>query len=358
VRLIASHLHRYSRAPARESLLLTLVDHEGNEGRGEAAPFAAFSRSSRRSCEDAAACAAALEGIHLRLAPLDHAAPAPLAIARALAPIEAALADLPSARFALECALFDLLAARRGLSVASCLGSTGAYARAPVNGLLFAEPTDTLVARALALAHTGIEAIKVKLRGQDDDAFARELAALAALRAALPLPFELRLDPNATWTVEQAHSRLEELAPIAPRYVEQPVAPERLLDLGHTAVPWAADESLLDPALVEPILDSQRCAAVILKPHALGGLVRARELALAAQARGMGAVITHFFDGPVGVAAACELALSLPALPLACGLDRHEALAHYPPWSISQLAERGFVVASRRPGMGLHIPPA
>jgi hypothetical protein len=54
-------------------------------------------------------------------------------------------------------------------------------------------------------------------------------------------------------------------------------------------------------------------------------------MALAAQRQGLGVIVTHLFDGPVGLAAAAELALSLPTAPWACGLDRHPGLWAWPP---------------------------
>ena len=123
----------------------------------------------------------------------------------------------------------------------------------------------------------GVAAIKIKLRAEDDRGFAAELAALSAVRAILPPPFEIRLDPNAAWSLSLARSRLAALAGVAPRFVEQPVAPAELPLLyvddvdGPTPVAWAADESLAHPALVEPLLDAPGCAAFILKPAVIGG---------------------------------------------------------------------------------------
>src|SRR5262249_23236675 len=232
--------------------------------------------------------------VHERLAPLDASAPAAEAVDAALRPLGRALDALPSARFALETAVLDLLAQHRGVSVAACLGgSNRAYASVPANALLLPEPLATLAERAAALAAEGFAAIKVKLRARDEAGFARELAALGEVRAALPPPFELRLDPNAAWTQDEARRRLGALVPIAPRFVEQPVAPGGLHLLGTAAVPWAADESLAGGEPIEALLSSRRCAAFILKPAILGGLLPARALALRAQARGIDVVVTH-----------------------------------------------------------------
>jgi o-succinylbenzoate---CoA ligase len=340
MRLVVSRL---SPPSPRCTLLLTLVDEEGREGRGEASPLPPFSR------EDLATCERALDA-QARLGELDDLSPSD-AVAAVLRRFGHDLDAAPSARFALETALFDLEGQRRGLSVAACLGVCGAYDVVPVNGLLFAAPTETLAARAAALAAQGYTAIKIKLRAPDEEGFARELAALHEVRERLPSPFEIRLDANAAWTEDEARRRLAALAPIAPSFVEQPVAADRLHLLGPCEVPWAADESLAHPELVEPLLASPGCAAFVLKPPILGGLLRARELAVRAQERGIGVVVTHLFDGPVAMAAAAELALSLPRPPLACGLAPHEGLAAFGAFDVPQLAEPLVVRSSGGPGL-------
>ena len=349
MRLVASRLQRAARP--RPSLLVELGDEAGRIGVGEASPLPPFSR------EDVDACAALLGRAHERLGALDEAASPVDAVAAALRSYGSALDAAPAARFALETALFDLLGQQRCLSVAACLGGSAASARVPLNALLLAPPLDTLAERAAAVAASGFSALKIKLRGRDDHDFARELAALLEVRARLPLPFEIRLDPNAAWTVEQARRRLDALAPLAPSFVEQPVPAPDLPHLGLCAVPWAADESLAHPELVEKLLTSRGCAAFVLKPPVLGGLLRARALALRAQERGIGVVVTHFFDGPHAMAAACELALSLPAPPLACGLAPHEQLAafceNFGGIDVPQLDAPGFLRSSGGPGLGL-----
>ena len=336
-----------TRPPARLSLWIEVKDDEGASGWGEASPLAPFSR------DDVQSCARALEALFPRLGSVDEALSIGPAIAAAFALVIADLKMVPSARFALETALLDLLARRRGLSVAALLGGGSASIEVPVNALLIADPPGDLADRAAALAAVGYAAIKIKLRARDDAGFVRELAALHAVRARLPLPFEIRLDPNGAWSIDEARRRLTALAPIAPRYVEQPVAPADLVDLGRCAVPWAADESLANAADHPRLLRDPGCTAFVLKPAILGSLVGARELALLAHAHGKQAVVTHLFDGPIALAAAAELALSLPSPALAAGLDPHDRLGDWPPIVVPQLARRGVVIAAKTPGLGL-----
>lgn len=338
-----------TRPPARPSLWIEIKDAEGAAGWGEASPLPPFSR------DDVPSCARALEGWFPRLGEIDEALPIDPAIAAAFAPVLPDLKSTPSARFALETALLDLLARRRGISVAALLAGGSPSAEVPTNALLIAEPSADLADRAVALADLGYRAIKIKLRARDEAGFDRELAALHAVRARLPLPFEIRLDPNGAWSLAVARRRLAALAPIAPRYVEQPVLPADLVDLGRCAVPWAADESLADPAARRRLLRDPGCAALVLKPAILGSLLLARDLALQARARGKDAVVTHLFDGPVALAAAAELSLSLPAPALAAGLDPHDRLGDWPAIVVPQLARRGVVIAATAPGLGLDL---
>jgi o-succinylbenzoate synthase len=332
-------------------VILTLGDDEGRRGQGDCSPLPPFSR------EDAADCERALRGAIPRLGEIDDAAPPADAVAAALRRLGRSLDAVPSARFALETALFDLVAQRRGVSVAACLGALALHRQVPVNALVLAEPVETLAERAAALAASGFAALKIKLRARDEAGFARELAALHEVRDLLPPPFEIRLDPNAAWPLDVARRRLAALAPIAPRYVEQPVAAEALHRLGACALPWAADESLAHPELREALLSSRGCAAFILKPAILGGLLPARELALRAEAGGIDVVVTHLCDGPHAMAAAAELAVSLPRPPLACGLARHDALdaftSLYGGLDLPQLAVPCFVRSSGGPGLGV-----
>jgi L-alanine-DL-glutamate epimerase-like enolase superfamily enzyme len=347
MRVVASSLQRGTRP--RPHVVLWLHDEDGGIGEADAAPLPPFSR------EDAGACARVLDRVHERLGPLDDGAPPADAVAAALRPCGRALDAAPSARFALETALFDVLARRRALSVAECLGGARSYASVPVNALLLAEPVETLAERAAALAASSFTTLKIKLRARDEAGFARELAALHAVRERLPLPFAIRLDPNAAWDEDLARRRLAALAPIAPAYVEQPVAAGSLHRLGACAIPWAADESLAQPDLVEALLSSRGCAAFVLKPAILGGLLRARELAARAQERGIDVVVTHLFDGPFAMAAACELALSLPRPPLACGLAPHADLpaflANFGGLDVPQLARPSVIQSSGGPGL-------
>jgi o-succinylbenzoate synthase len=346
VRLVARSVRRYEGAlgratgavarpsTARAGALLTLVDDEGHVGQGEASPLAGH------STETLAAATLALVEVVPRLGEADDDVAA--TVGRF-----AALAALPSARGALEVALLDLWAQRRGVSVAALVGHDAAVACNAQPGALL---DDDLAARCAAAVARGFDVLKLKA-GADD--FTRECKVLAGLRARFPA-VTWRLDANGAWTLDEARRRLDALAGLGVQYVEQPCAGAEVFALGERAVPWAADEALIDPAARRRFFadaDARRgCAAVVLKPMALGWL-DARAAALAARALGLGVVVTHLLDGPVALAAAGELARSVEGA-WAAGLDRHAGLDAWPTATVAQV--EGARVG-RAPGAGLGL---
>ena len=116
-----------------------------------------------------------------------------------------------------------------------------------------------------------------------------------------------------------------------------------LLSLPALPLPWAADESLADPALAEALLalpPGRRPGALVLKPAQLG-LARCLTLADAAAARGLGLIVTHSFDGGSRPrrrvcagrrAAGATLAVRARAAPgLACPPSRSPGCRRRPP---------------------------
>jgi L-alanine-DL-glutamate epimerase-like enolase superfamily enzyme len=305
----------------RRAIWLRLTDARGRVGIGEACPHPAGIAG------DLEACRVALEG-------LDRTR------TRGIAP----------ARFALESALIDLEGASTGKSAAQILG--GGPVRYPwvERGGVLGPDADRWEDEIAALTARRIRTIKVKLGRAG---FADKLARLRLLRSAIAT---LRVDLNGSFEPDEARRRVVELAEIEPELVEQPTSPAELLALGPTDVPWFADESMLDPEIATAVLRAPGCRGVVLKPAWIG-LWQSRRWAEEALDRGLGVVVTHAFDGPVGLAAACALSMSLSARPLASGLDVHPGLAAFPPLEVSALSEPGKIIDAGRPGLGLGSSP-
>ena len=247
----------------------------------------------------------------------------------------------PAATAALECAVLDLAGRARGLGVGALLGPTTPRR---VSALLDAPPGPGLVGQAEAAFAAGYGAVKWK--AGRPGRFAEELEALWDLRRALP-GAAIRLDINQGWTFDEAVEKLARLEPLQLELVEEPCPPP----FPPSPVPLGADESLLRPDGLALLGPSVR--ALVLKPMALGGARACRRLAAFAADRGLGVVVSHLLEGPVGLAFACEIASSLPGEVWACGLAPHAGLSAWPAVELPQL-QGGWIKPADR---GLGLPP-
>lgn len=360
-RVAAGTLAVRGTARVRTAVRIRLRDADGTPGRGEALPLPGYSADDADGAERVLRALAGRAALRVPLGAAAAGTAGPGAAAAllqaVLAPHAPLLAGAPSARFALECALLDLLAQRAGLSAAHWLAQGRALQPVPVSVLLPDGPDDEqAVAAATAAVRAGHRVLKLKIVRADRTA-AQDDALLAAVRAAADAAWPggaaayaralLRLDANGALEPALAPARLAALRRHGIELVEEPVAGAALLALPPLPLPWAADESLADPALAAALLalpPDRRPAAWVLKP-ALLGLARCMRLADAAAACGVGLIVSHSLDADLGLAAACALAAALPVPPWPCGLAPHPGLRQPPPG-------RPWLAAPHSPGLG------
>jgi L-alanine-DL-glutamate epimerase-like enolase superfamily enzyme len=216
----------------------------------------------------------------------------------------------------------------------------------PIADLVTERRASSWPASVDGLIADGATHAKLKI-GNDLDA---EIAALRTIRQAHPaLP--LRLDANRRCAPKDVRRHAAALEVLELELIEEPVAPEHWPDILDLPLPWALDETLRDETLSVRLLDSGRVHAVVLKPMVLGGLAASLEVAERAVERGVPALVSHTFDGPIARAATAELALALQTR-LAAGLGFHAALALWPAYQTSAIQGRQ-IVPHRSPGLGL-----
>src|SRR4051794_1025932 len=215
------------------------------------------------------------------------------------------------ARCAVATARMDLLGRRRGDQ-----GGGGDEA-VPCNATLVAGAPEAVAADAERWAADGFTTFKLKLgaqsvRADDMGQVSRtrvgDLEQVAAVREAVGPEARIRVDVNAVWDLETAKVRLGEVEPYGIELAEQPVATlEEMAELAaSTSIPLAADESVASLAEAERAAALGACAFTGIKLSKVGG----PEAALAI-ADVLPAFITSALDGPVGIAAGAQVALSL-----------------------------------------------
>jgi L-alanine-DL-glutamate epimerase-like enolase superfamily enzyme len=227
-----------------------------------------------------------------------------LAVCRSVA---GAVAANPGAKAAVDVALHDLVARRRGVSLPVLLGGT--TLRVPTDVTLAAGHAADLGAAAGARVDDGFPVLKMKV-GTDA---ATDVERVRAVRAAVGASVRIRLDANQGWTPRDAVRVISSLedAGLDVELVEQPVPAADLDGMAwvtdRVSTPVMADESVYGVRdLVEVI--RRRCADLVnVKLAKCGGLVAAATLLELARAQGMGTIVGSMMETHIGVAAAASL---------------------------------------------------
>lgn len=287
--------HAYRAWPTREGLRVLVEDEDGRLGQGEACPLPGYSP------DDVDAAARALATVTVR-----DFSPEPGAVLCALSGLRS-----PSARFALETALLDVLGQQRQAPLASLLGLRDPRPR-PAAFLVSAEEPAGVRTAVRRGVEAGFSTFKVKVGAPGR--FALDRARLEAAQEALPSGGRLRADANRGYDDDALPARLDALASFGLEWLEEPAPARRLAALGRVPVPIALDESLADeregPATAR-LFEAGCVAAAVVKPAVLGGLFPALRTAERAARYGVPSVVSHLFDGPIAYAACVALACRL-----------------------------------------------
>jgi len=254
--------------------------------------------------------------------------------------------------FAMRTAQADLLGRRAGAGVG------GEAESVSCNATLVAGEAEAVAADAERWAADGFTTFKLKLGAESAKNLVEQgkprtrvddVEQVRAVREAVGPSARIRVDVNATWDLGTAKKRLGELEPFGIELAEQPVATlEEMAELAAaTSIPLAADESVASLAEAERAAAMAACAYTGIKLSKVGGHEAALQIADV-----LPAFITSALDGPVGIAAAAQVALSLAEtsrperLHLAHGLATQRLFAE----TIAS------VECELRDGM-LHLPP-
>jgi L-alanine-DL-glutamate epimerase-like enolase superfamily enzyme len=342
--------HRFEAAhsvlASREGVLLELRDADGTTGIGEASPFPSLGDGT------VADVVALLEA---------RAAAVLTDPERALAVLEARAPGVAALRCAVDAALLDLEARRRGIPVARLLVELDSlpaaeagwrpFGNAPirdsvaVNAVIGGGTPEEVAAFGADAVAAGYDTLKVKVGIGD---VLTDVARIATLRLRCPRA-AIRLDANGAWIEEQAREALTRLAPLRVELVEQPVAADDLRAMarlrahslpqsayaapdggglrGLVGIPLAADEAVDSEESARTVLEAGAADVLVLKPMRLGGIRPAFAIARRAAEAGVGCIVTTTFDSSVGTAVALQVAAVLPAAGLAHGLSTGEHLA-------------------------------
>lgn len=203
--------------------------------------------------------------------------------------------DRGAARNALDCALWDYEANRRGVPVWQLAGLAEPRAVPTAFTISLNDPTQ-MEADARIAESRGFGLLKCKLTGEGD----RDR--IAAVRMGAPAA-RLIVDANESWAGMDIAAEANALAALGVELIEQPIphGREDMLAGVQSPVPFCADESVHTREDLDRLTGF---SAVNIKLDKAGGLTEALALAEAARARGLRIMLGCMLGTSLGIAPA------------------------------------------------------
>ena len=186
----------------------------------------------------------------------------------------------------------------------------------PINGLVWMGTFEEMHQRIEEKLAAGFRCVKLKIGAID---WEREIALIRFIRERYSRQqIELRVDANGGFTVEQAMSRLEELAKYDIHSIEQPIKAGNWKEMARlcreSPLPIALDEELIGVNTQEEkdaLLDTIRPQYIILKPSLHGGMRGSEEWIRLARERGIGSWITSALESNIGLCAIARFTVKM-----------------------------------------------
>lgn len=290
----------------------------------------------------------------------------PLAIEAAHEVMDRVLRGNSYARCAVDMALHDLWGKALGQPLYRLLGGP-IRDRVPVAHMIGIMPVADAVAEAEGARGDGVLGLQIK--GGEDPA--RDIEAVAAIRARLGPDMLLRLDANQGYGRAKSAARILSLMAGKLQMVEQPVADRtemaRLKRV--TAIDVIADESCWDAHDALDVVARDAADALSIYLAKAGGIAGARRVAAIAQAAGLPCDVNGSLESAIGNAANLHFALAMRPVTLPCVIPINTPSGR----QVTQVAGRyyeddvvdepfrvegGALLPLDGPGLGVTVSPA
>lgn len=307
------------------TVMVRLIDRDGREGWGEAAPASYYGESPETVL-------AALQS-YATVLPAD-----PFDLENAERAQYVLMNRNASARAALSTALHDLVGKRLGVPLYRLWGLDPE--QAPRSTFTIGLDTAERMHQKVLEAEP-YPILKVKL-GTD-----RDIEILKTIRNATHK--EIRVDANCAWTVKQAIRMLPVLEEFGVKALEQPLVAEDLDGLGEvsrrSSIPVIADESCETAADIPRLVG--KVDGINIKLAKTGSLREALRMIAIARAHHMMVMVGCMIESSVGITAMAQVT---PLVDI-CDLDGAALLAHDP--YVGATIEGGRLRLPEGPGLGL-----
>ncbi|MCW7945700.1 mandelate racemase [Streptomyces hygroscopicus] len=205
----------------------------------------------------------------------------------------------PTAKAAIDMALWDILGQAAGMPVSGLLG--GYTDRMRVSHMVGFAPAGEMVTEAERIRDTyGITTFKVKVGRRP---YTEDVAACRALREALGPDAELYVDGNRGWTASESARALREMADLGLTFAEELCPADDVLGrrwlVAQSPIPFIADESVTRPAEVTREILGGSATAISIKT-ARTGFTASQRVLHECEGLGVEVVMGNQIDSQIG----------------------------------------------------------
>jgi L-Ala-D/L-Glu epimerase len=255
-------------------------------------------------------------------------------------------------KFAIEEALWDLLAKRLQTPLVNLIGGA-CRSEVPVMRMLGLKPPQETAADAKALVDRGYRHVKVKI-GLDEN---RDIETVRRVRDAIGEDAFLSADANQAYAPMQAVRVLRKLENANLGLVEQPVRRDDIRGMAfvrqNVSVPIMADEGIETATDALRHIEVGAMDAVSIKLWKMGGLYRGRDIASVCNAANVRVHVGSTAGSQLMEAIQLHFCASLPDLFGGAEISEFESLTDDPASGL--LVENGALRVPNLPGLGVII---
>jgi len=270
----------------------------------------------------------------------------PLNMEKIMNELNGSLLGAPSAKAAIDFALFDIIAQKMGYPLKDLLG--GMKDRIETSLTVDIGNIEYTINQAQKLLEAGARVLKVKI-GLDPYDDIKRIKSLREITDA-----KIRVDGNQGYSLKRAIKVLKEIEKYEIEFAEQPLPAREIDNLqilrNSVEIPIIADESVHNSVDVLNLVG--KVDGINIKLMKSGGILEALKMAAIARAAGMEIMVGCMIETKLGITTGTHFALGIGAE--YADLDGYWDLEKQPFEGV--VFKEGYNIVPEAPGLGIKIP--